>query len=62
MFGGMKLWGDVSKRFLDNRFGVILNANYETRNGGDDWISASYNEYGSNPPGEGIYMLNAVNV
>jgi len=38
VFGGMKLWGDVSNRFLDDRLGVILNLNYETRSGGDDWI------------------------
>ena len=58
----MKLWGDVGNRFLDDRLGVLLNLNYETRNGGDDWIRASYNEHNSAPPGEGVYMLNAVNV
>ena len=62
IFGGMKLWGDVGNRFLDDRLGVLLNINYETRNGGDDWIRANYNEHNSAPPGEGVYMLNAVNV
>ena len=62
IFGGMKLWGDVSNRFFDDRLGAILNVNYETRNGGDDWIRVSYNLQDQAAPGEGIYMLNAVNV
>ena len=62
IFGGMKLWGDVSNRFLDDRLGAIFNLSYETKNGGDDWVRASYNEHNSAPPGEGVYMLNAVNV
>ena len=62
VFGGMKLWGDVSNRFLDDRLGVILNLNYETRNGGDDWITASYNLQDAAEHGQGIYMMNALNV
>ena len=42
ILGGTKVWGDVSKRFLDDRLGVILNANYETRHEGEDWITATY--------------------
>jgi len=62
VFGGMKLWGDVSNRFLDDRLGVILNLNYETRNGGDDWITASYNLQDAAEHGQGRYMMNALNV
>jgi TonB-dependent receptor len=62
ILGGTKFWGDVSNRFFDNRLGAILNVNYETKSGGEDWIRAGYNQHNSAPPGEGVYMLNAVNV
>ncbi|MFO7670359.1 MAG: TonB-dependent receptor, partial [Bacteroidales bacterium] len=62
MFGGAKLWGDVSNRFLNNRLGALLNLNYETRNGGDDWIQIGYNEQNSGAIGEAVYMLGSLSV
>ena len=62
IYGGTKLWGDVSNRFLNNRLGALLNLNYETRNGGDDWITVGYREHNSSAIGEGVYMLNSLSV
>ena len=66
IFGGTKLWGDISNRFLNDRLGAILNINYETKNGGDDWIRASYYEHGSlredQELGEGVYKVFSVNI
>ena len=62
IYGGTKLWGDISNRFLNNRLGAILNINYETKCGGDDWINIGYNEYGSSYLGEGTYMLSSLSV
>ena len=62
IYGGTKLWGDVSNRFLKNRLGVLLNLNYETRNGGDDLITVGYGEQNSGNIGEGVYMLSSLSV
>ena len=65
MYGGTKLWGDISNRFFNDRLGAILNLNYESRYGGDDWMRLGYNEYGSSAqsnPGEGIYILASLNL
>jgi TonB-dependent receptor len=62
IIGGYKLWGDVSNRFFDNRLGAILNINYETQYGGDDWIRVGYNEFGSGEIGKGKYILASLNV
>lgn len=43
--GANKIWGDVSNRFLDDRLGVILNMNYESTRGGDDWYTTGYMLY-----------------
>ena len=60
--GSYKIWGDVSNRFLDNKLGVLLNLNYETYNGGADWITPRYMEYGSNPIGEGEFMFRDISI
>jgi TonB-dependent receptor len=62
MFGGIKIWGNASKRFFNNRLGAVLNLNYETRNGGDDRISVSYSEHDAGAIGEANYMLSGLNV
>jgi TonB-dependent receptor len=60
--GSYKVWGDVSNRFLDNKLGVLLNLNFESYNGGNDWITPRYMEYGSKPIGEGEYMFRDISV
>ena len=63
IIGGTKVWGDVSNRFFKDRLGVILNANYERRHGGDDWITVGYTEDGSEPDYyKREYMLYSLNV
>ncbi len=34
--GSTRLWGDVSKRFFDNKLGVLLNMNYSKGQSGSD--------------------------
>jgi hypothetical protein len=60
--GKTVLWGDMSNRIMDERLGLILSLNYEAYQGGNDWMDASYSEQSANDIGEGIYMLNDVNV
>ena len=60
--GGIKLWGNVSNRFLNDRLGAVLNLNYETRNAGEDWIQVNYNEQNSSAIGEAVYMLSELRV
>ena len=62
LYGGTKVWGDVSNRFVNNRLGVVLNLNYETKNSGDDWASVSFSEFESSAIGEGVYIISALNV
>jgi len=66
MMGGIKLWGDISNRFLNNRLGAVLNLNYETRNGGDDLIQIGYSEFESltkdQELGEGVYILSSLSI
>jgi TonB-dependent receptor len=60
--GSYKIWGDVSNRFLDNRLGVLLNLNFESYNGGSDWITPRFMEFGSDPIGEAEFMFRDISV
>ena len=64
LIGKKMIWGDVSKRFFDNKFGVLFNLNLEAREGGDEWFTVSYDQQGSFPIGDPrvSYGLNGVNV
>jgi len=60
------VWGDVSDRFFNDRFGVLINVNYEEKNGGDDRVDMGYITVADkNPTGivdNDFYRLNSVNV
>jgi TonB-dependent receptor len=64
LIGKKMVWGDISNRFFNNKFGVLLNLNYEARQGGDDWITADYGEQGTHPIGhpDVKYQFTGVNV
>ena len=58
------IWGDISNRFFNDKFGVLLNLNFEARNGGDDWATIRYTEQGTHPIGspDVVYELNTLRV
>jgi TonB-dependent receptor len=62
--GKKMVWADVSNRFFDNKFGVLLNMNFEAQKGGNDWVTSSYVEQGTFPIGDPRvkYQLKDVNV
>ena len=62
MFGGLRLWGNVSNRFFNDRLGAVLNLNYETRNEGSDRIQVNYNMQDAGAIGEAVYMLGELRV
>jgi len=55
-------WGNISNRFFDNRIGLVMNFNYETRDQGTDRINAGYSEFGSSDIGKGEYIINSVRI
>ncbi len=61
--GRYMLWGDVSNRFLDNKLGVILNANYEKSKSGNDWYTTTYTNFANSTEfWDGDYLRDGISV
>jgi TonB-dependent receptor len=61
--GSTRLWGDVSKRFLDNKLGILLNMNYSKGQSGSDTYSNTYRNYANSTEfWDGDYLRTGINV
>ncbi len=62
LIGNTRLWGDVSNRFFDNKFGVSVNLNYDKYRGGNDQVSVSYTRVNEDKLGNADYMWSGTTV
>jgi len=66
LLGRKLLWGDISNRFYNNKLGVLLSANYEVKDGGDDRVQINYSVGADRTPSsnteEEYWRLSSVNV
>jgi TonB-dependent receptor len=61
--GSYKLWGDISNRFLDDRLGILFNANYEKRQSGSDWYSNVFSNFANSTEFyDGDYLRSGISV
>ncbi len=62
LIGNTRFWGDISNRFFDNKFGVLVSLNYDKYKGGDDQVSAGYSRLSEATLGTADYMWNSTSV
>jgi TonB-dependent receptor len=62
-FNNYKLWGSVSNRFFDDQFGVLLQANADRSDGGNQTASIGLTRDGSSnlAYGQSAYLTNSAN-
>ncbi len=60
--GNFRVWGDVSNRFFNDKFGVSLSMNYDKSRGGSDEVSSEYIRLSEATLGTADYMIDVFTV
>lgn len=53
---------DISKRFFDDKLGLIVSANFQRANRSSDFLDTDYNFEGQNTQGEAVVSVNNLNL